>query len=166
MLKRWWGMAGILGLCLLFSGPAPAQSPSPEQLAAARELVVTMKLATQLKVLMPVFVNALKAAMLSGRSPEFVRDFEALLPTLMAEMEKHYDEFSDQAAMLYAANFSAQELREVTAFYRSPTGQKLLERQPEITRQSMALGQAWGAKVGEDLKQRMIEGLRKKGYNI
>jgi uncharacterized protein len=166
MVKRLLGMAGMLGLCLLVAGPASAQSPSPEQMAAARELVVTMKLTNQIKVLMPMFVKSLKATMLVGRSPEFVRDFEALLPILMAEIEKHYDEFTDLAAGVYASNFSAQELREITAFYHTPTGQRLLERQPAITQQSMTLGQAWGAKVGEDFKQRMIDGLRKKGYNI
>lgn len=78
MLER---LIGMLGLCLLVAGPAPAQSPPSEQMAAARELVVTMKLTSQLKVLMPVLVKNLKSTMLIGRSPEFVRDFEAILPT-------------------------------------------------------------------------------------
>jgi uncharacterized protein len=166
MLKRLFGMAGILGLCLLVAGPATAQSPPSEQTAAARELVVAMKLTNQLKVLLPVLVKNLKSTMLIGRSPEFVRDFEAILPILMAEMESHYDEFADMVATVYAANFSAQELREITAFYRTPTGQKLLERLPAIAQQNMTLGQAWGAKIGEDLKKGMIDAMRKKGYNI
>lgn len=89
MLKRLWGMAGILGLCLLVAGQALAQSPPSEQMAAARELVVTMKLTSRLQVLVPVLVKNLKATMLIGRSPELMRDFEVVLPTLMAEMEKH-----------------------------------------------------------------------------
>jgi uncharacterized protein len=81
-------------------------------------------------------------------------------------MESHYDEFADMVATVYAANFSAQELHEITAFYRTPTGQKLPERLPAIAQQNITLGQAWGAKIGEDLKKRMIDAMRKKGYNI
>lgn len=47
---------------------------------------------------------------------------------MMIEMENHYDECTDMVATVYAANFSAQELREIGAFYHTPTGQKLLRR--------------------------------------
>jgi uncharacterized protein len=65
-------------------------------------------------------------------------------------------------AMVYAANFSAQELHAITAFYRTPKRQRLLERLPAITQQSMTLGQALDAKITEDLKQRMIDAMRKR----
>jgi hypothetical protein len=42
MLKRLLGMAGTR-LCLLVAGPSPEQSPSLEQMAAARELIVTIE---------------------------------------------------------------------------------------------------------------------------
>jgi hypothetical protein len=45
------------------------------------------KLVSQLKALMPVWVKNLKSTMLIGRSPDFVPDVEAMLPTLMAEMQ-------------------------------------------------------------------------------
>jgi hypothetical protein len=86
MLKRLLGMAGILGLCLLVSGPAPAQSP-------------------------------LRLNLQFGGSG------------LCCQLQ-------------YAG------VGEVRAFYRIPTGQKLLERQPQIMRQ---VGTGLGAKVGEDL---------------
>jgi len=69
-------------------------------------------------------------------------------------------------AGVYAANFTAQELRDMTAFYRSPTGQKVLRLLPTVAQQSMRVGQAYGHRIGEEIKQRVIEEMRKKGHDI
>jgi len=164
--RRLPSIAAVLVLTLLMAAPSAAQSPSAEGMAAARELVTTMRLSDQLKALMPMIMNSMKTAMLAGRSPEFVRDFEAFVPKLMAEFDSRTGEFTDVLATVYAANFTAQELRDMTAFYRTPTGQKMLERLPTVMQQSMQLGQTYGKKIGDEVMQRMIEELRKKGHNI
>jgi uncharacterized protein len=120
-------------------------------------------LVSQLKTLTPVLMKTLKSTMLIGRSPDFVRDFEAMLSTLMAEMESTTTNSPIKMAMVYAPNFNAQELH--SGLLCTPTGQKSLERLPAITQQSMTLRQALDAKIAEDLKQRMIDAMRKKGYN-
>jgi len=84
----------------------------------------------------------------------------------MAEFDNRAGEFTDVLATVYAANFTAQELQDMTAFYRTPTGQKMLERLPTVMQQSMQLGQTYGKKIGDEVMQRMIEELRKKGHNI
>jgi hypothetical protein len=159
-------IAGALALSLLMAAPAAAQSPPTPEMAAARELVMTMKLSDQLRTLMPIIMKNMKSTMLVGRSPEFVRDFEATLPILMQAFETRYDEFADVVAAVYASNFTVQELQDVTTFYRTPTGQKMLERLPVVAQLSMQAGQAYGRKIAEECKQRMIEEMRKKGYDI
>ena len=54
----------------------------------------------------------------------------------------------------------------VTAFYRTPTGEKFLQRLPTVTQQSMALGQKFGQSVASELQGRMIDELRKRGHKI
>jgi len=178
MFKRPPMIAGMLVLSMLMVAPTAAQSPSPtqsplpmqtppaEEMAAARELVVTMRMSDQLKTLVPMLVNNMKTSMLVGRSPEFVRDFEAVIPVLLTAFEQRYDELTDVLAGVYAANFTAQELRDMTDFYRSPTGQKVLRLLPTVAQQSMQAGQVYGHRMGEEIKQRMIEELRKKGHDI
>jgi hypothetical protein len=51
----------------------------------------------------------------------------------------------------------------VTAFYRTPAGQKFLLKAPSITQQTMVAGQKFGQSVGADAQKRMIEELRSKG---
>ena len=57
-----------LSVTLLCGGPAAAQTPPPDSLAAAKELVVTMRAADQLKNLLPVIMQQLKPAIVLGQA--------------------------------------------------------------------------------------------------
>ena len=176
MSKHPFALGALLALSLSIAAPSVAQSPpaaspapaaaSMDAMAAARELVITMKMSDQLKTLVPMLVKNMKANMLVGRSPEFVRDFEVVMPALMAAFEQRYDELTDVLAGVYAANFTADELHDMATFYRSPTGQKVLQLVPVVAQQSMQVGQAYGHRIGEEIRQRAIEEMRKMGHDI
>ena len=154
-----------LAALLLMTAPATAQAPAPEAQAAAKELVETMRATDQLKLMMPMIMQQLKPMIVQGR-PEVERDFDASLPLVIDAMSGRMGELVDAIAVIYAQNFSADELRQVSAFYRTPVGQKFLEKLPAITQQSMTVGQKFGQQLAGDMRDRMIEQLRKKGHNI
>jgi uncharacterized protein len=156
---------GLLGVLLLSIVPVRAQSPGSEVEVAARELVTTMKMEDQFKVLLPMMMKTIKPAIVQNR-PDVERDFDALVPLLLAGMEARLSELSDAVVAVYASNFSAEELRAATAFYRTPAGQKFLQKNPLVAQQTMLLGQKFGQSVGADAQRRMIEELRKKGYTL
>jgi hypothetical protein len=60
-------------ICLLAAGPAGAQAPPPDALAAARELIVTMRAADYFKTILPAIVQQLKPAIVQNR-PQVERD--------------------------------------------------------------------------------------------
>lgn len=163
MRKRSWILC--LTLLLFATNPAPAQSPPPDALAAARELLVTMRMVDQFKAILPTVLQTLKPVIVQGR-PEIERDFDAIVPTLLEGMTARLNELSDLTAAVYANNFSVEELRDIIAFYRTPTGEKFLQKLPVITQQSMALGQRFGQAVASDLQGRIIDELRKRGHKI
>ena len=68
----------------------------------------------------------------------------------------------DGIAAVYAANFSLDELRELDAFYRRPTGQKFLEKWPSITQQSVQIGEDGSRKAAEGLRTSLPPMLRQK----
>jgi uncharacterized protein len=154
-----------LTLFLLAAGPALAQSPAPDAMTAARELVTTMQAADQFKALLPIIMKNLKPAIVQNR-PEVDRDYDAIMPLLMAGMGARVNEIVDEITALYARTFTADELREVTAFYRGPTGQKFLQKQPVIMQESMAIGQKFGQSVAAEMQSRIVEELRKRGHKI
>jgi hypothetical protein len=162
-----WMRVACLALALLAAGSARAQSPapSPEAMTAARELIVTMRAADYFKTIMPAIMQGLKPAIVQNR-PQVERDYDALVPLLLEGMGARLNEMIDQVAALYARTFTAEELREVVAFYRGPTGQKFVQRLPLITQDSMVIGQRFGQSIGTEIRDRMIDELRKRGHNI
>ncbi|MCC8941373.1 DUF2059 domain-containing protein [Bradyrhizobium sp. Arg68] len=142
-----------------------APAPSADALAAARELVTTIHFVDQFKALMPTLMTSLKPAIVQGRS-EVERDYDALMPVMLAAFQARFSELSEAVAIVYANNFTPDDLRGLIAFYKTPVGQKFLAKSPALTQQSLLAGQKFGQSVSVELRQRMIEELRKKGHNI
>jgi uncharacterized protein len=142
---------------------APSDAPPPaENLAAARELVAVMKATDQFKVLLPSIFQALKQAIVQGR-PEVAKDYDAIVPIVTAGAMKRLDAFAEVLATVYARNFSVDELHDLIAFYKTPTGQKLIARQPVIAHESLIAGQQFGQELIADLRQQIDDELKKRG---
>jgi len=149
-------------------GPVQAQTPPtlpppPENLAAARELVLVMKATDQFKALLPTIMQALKPAFVQGR-PEMEKDFDAILPAVNEVAARRVNELAEALAVIYASNFSVAEIHDITAFYRSPTGQKFLAQQPIIARESLLAGQKWAQALSTELREAIADQLRKRGH--
>lgn len=67
---------------------------------------------------------------------------------MMKFFEKHmsYDSLKPDMIRIYADAFTASELQELIAFYRTPTGKKTIEKMPQL----MAQGGQIGAKRVQD----------------
>ncbi|MGZ5805032.1 MAG: DUF2059 domain-containing protein, partial [Xanthobacteraceae bacterium] len=157
---RVWTGAVVAAAILTTAARAQAPSPSPETLAAAHELVVVMKADNQLRTLLPLILQRLKPAIVQGR-PEVERDYDTLAPMMTTQANSRSAEFVEAISITYARNFSAAELHELTAFCNTPTGQKVLERLPALTQQSLVVGQQFGQALLNDLRPRIIDELRK-----
>jgi uncharacterized protein len=165
MRNHSWMLAVCLTVCLFAAGSARSQTPSPDAIAAARELLVTLGGADQIKATMLIVMKNLKPAIVQNR-PEAERDFDAMLPVIVESFNTRMNEVIDQISVVYARTFTADELREAVAFYRGPTGQKIVQKLPALLQESMAVGQRFGQAIGNELRDRMIDELRKRGHNI
>jgi hypothetical protein len=150
----------------LFGGRADAQTaPDPDTTAAAKELITTMRVTDQFKQLLPRLVETMKPALTVGR-PEIEKDLDAIMAVLVEGMSARVGELVDQIAGIYGQHFTASELRQAIAFFRTPVGQKFLDEQPTVMQQTMMLGQDFGRSVAADLQGRVIEELRKRGHRL
>lgn len=165
MPKRFSLIVAVVVASLFHIGPAATQTTSPETVAAAKELVTTMRMTDQLKAMLPVILNALKPMIVQDR-PEVARDFDALAPGLAQLMNSRAGDFVAAMATVYAKNFTVAQLRDLTDFYRTPTGQVMLEKQPLLAQESLEVGQRFGASLAGELQTRIRNELRKKGHNI
>ncbi len=162
MPRRLLTIAGIL--LLLVSGAA-AQAPSPEALAAARKLVVTMKIADQYRALLPQLLLKLRPVVAQDR-PEIERDYDAMTAAGSDIYAPFLNQMIDQIAAVYASSFTVDELRQIETFYAQPAGQKLLEKSDTLAQVSAQIGQDVSRKATDELKQRLTEALRQKGHRL
>jgi uncharacterized protein len=158
-------ITGLVVAMLLLIAPAHAQSTSPDAETAARELIDTMKLPDQFKELLPAIIQQLKPAIVQDRA-DVARDFDAMMPMVQQKMGTRLGELSNAIAAIYADNFTADELRALTAFYKSPAGQKFLQKTPVIAAQTMAAGQKFGQAAAADAQKQMTDELRSKGHHL
>jgi hypothetical protein len=156
-------IAAVLLSCLAV--PAPAEMPSPEALAKARSLVVTMRLADQYRALLPVILLSLKPVVAQDR-PEIERDYDSMSAMVADAYAPFYNQMVEQAAALYAANFTVDELRQLDSFYHLPVGQKLLGKSQALAQQTTEIGQDISRKATEELRARLTDALRQKGHRL
>jgi hypothetical protein len=157
---------GALVLHVLFSmGFAKAQTPAPEAIATAKELVETIHLNDQYNAIIPGLFKNLKPVIVQGRA-DVERQYDALAPAMIDAFRQRVSEMSDAAATVYAKNFSIEDLRALNEFYKTPTGQRLIQKLPTVSQEMMGAGMKFGRSIGGEVQQRMIEELRKKGVTL
>ena len=66
MRRHSWMLIACLATGLLAALPARAQSPSPDAIAAAQELMTAMKATDQIKAILPLVMQSLKPAIVQG----------------------------------------------------------------------------------------------------
>ena len=61
---------------------------------------------------------------------------------------------------IYDKYYTEDDIKQLTDFYQTPIGKKVISNTPLIMQESMQAGQSWGQKIGE----KVIENLKVKGY--
>jgi len=137
-------IAALIALSLICPGRYAAQTqPDPEAVAAAKELIITMRMTDQFTLSLPGMLQVIKPLVTQGR-PEIERDFDAAAPVVLDQMKARVTEFLGPIADIYIRNFTVIEMREMAAFYRKPTGQKFLDRSFVVTQETATIGQNIG----------------------
>ncbi|AWM03556.1 DUF2059 domain-containing protein [Bradyrhizobium amphicarpaeae] len=162
MSKRLLTIAGTL---LLLVCGASAQAPSPEAMSAARKLVVTLKVADQYRALLPQLLLKLRPVVAQDR-PEIERDYDAVTAPGSNIYAPFVASMVEQIAVVYAQSFTVDELRQIDGFYAQPAGKKFLEKSDALAQASAQIGQDVSQKAADELKQRLIEALRRKGHKL
>jgi hypothetical protein len=136
-----------LPLALVATLAAPrttyAQASDTLKQRLVRELVAKARFVDQAMQVIEQAVPAQRAT--NPRVPEVFWDrFLEQVRARRGELEAGY-------VTIYDHNFTADEIRQLITFYESPIGKRLLEKQPVLLREGMALGQEWGARIGADV---------------
>jgi len=159
--------AALMAALISSQSPAQAQDKIDEAaLAAATELVKASGMSKMLETMLPLISDQIIGLMvkvkpeLKGQYDVFIREF---LKTAMGDGR---EEVFREIAMLYARKFTADEINDVVAFYKSPTGIRMLELLPEIQAEATKIGQAWGGNVARQTLESLRAKLKEDGHEF
>ena len=127
----------VVALVLLLCGAGmqarAEDQPSPEALAAAKELMAVISPDMMKQLAGSISATFWPVVEQKARADKID---DATIAELRAEFERIQVAFASEAMNdappIYARHFTVAELKELTAFYRTPTGAKALREVPQV----------------------------------
>lgn len=141
------------------SAPAFSQEPSAEHIAAARGAINAINATDQFDAILPNAAQNLKTSLIQT-APNLQEVISVTVDETALEMAGRRADLEREAALIYAKNFTLQELQDIDAFYNSESGKKLLEVGPVVTRELLQAAEVWSNGVARDLAQATDQALR------
>lgn len=155
----------MLAALAALPGMSSAQAPDPARIAAAKQMMEVAGSVAQFDQVMPLMSQQMSQAF-KNIAPGSATEIDDVFRQLVPKFIERKGELLDQIAALYAAEMTLDELNAIVAFYKSPAGVKFAAVQPKILRDSMALGQRWGQKIGAEFADEARRELKKRGIDL
>jgi Uncharacterized protein conserved in bacteria len=155
------GAGLILASVMLASGPALAQEPSAEHLAAARAAISALKATDQFDVILPNAAEQLKASLIQA-TPDLQGEIDATVDEQALAMVTRRADLEREAASIYAKTFSQEDLRAIAEFYESKAGKALLDNGALVTRELLKAAEIWSNGIARDMADEVAKKLHAK----
>jgi hypothetical protein len=142
-------LCGAIALLFVLALPAAADEAADHH-AAAAALLEQLHPTDAINAMMPNIINGLRIN-LTHNDPDLVKSFDAFAPALAAEAEASKSDLIDKIVDVYANTFTTDELKTIEAFYKSPTGAKMIATQGQVTTDTINVVRDWGTKLARQL---------------
>jgi len=139
--------------------------PDDARLTAAKGMMKAMGSDRMLDAAM-TNMSQIFIRMLTARNPGKEKKIAEIMQRVMAKMSHRNREPLDEVAAIYAKYFTIAEMKEITAFYQTPTGKKLVAKIPVIMQDSMLVSQKWGQRIGQEMMRRLREEAAREGLRL
>jgi hypothetical protein len=148
-------LAAALATAALLAGaglPAAAQDIADTHLSAARSALSSLRATEEFDVILPSAAQALKNELIQ-KNPDIQALIIEVVDQTAFSLAARRGDLEREAATIYARAFTETELKEIAAFYTSPTGVKLLNDSRIVTREVLRAADIWQNGVARDLAQ-------------
>jgi uncharacterized protein len=147
---------------------APAQTsaaqPSASQLAMAREVAITSGMTRSFDAIAAPMLDQLQQ--MDVTRPEIKKDLAEVVEILRPEIDQQKQKMVDTAARVFASRFNEQELRDIATFFKSPSGLKYVQTQPEILDDIVRGIATWSQNLSEYIVIRARAEMGKRGHQL
>jgi hypothetical protein len=138
----------VLGLTLILAFSANLQAQTTDE--KLQELFDTMNMDatinTMYQQMQSMMSSSVADKVMSSDQEEVYNKYQKELLSLM-QTEMGWDDMQADLLVIYKQNFTDQEISDMLAFYKSPTGQSVLQKMPVVMQESMQVGQQMAMKA-------------------
>ncbi len=148
-------LAGVQ-LALVMTSPPARADDAADRLKLGEQVVVAAHVAENFRHIMPLLMAQMKP-LVQRQGQIDTTDLDKFTKLFTARADAAADQFAEKMGQIYATEFSVEDLGNLLAFYKTPSGQNLLSKQSAITQESLAVGK----QLGQDLAKQVIEDMNK-----
>jgi len=165
-MKR--GMVAVIGVVIVMMCGLAANAQDQSRQALAEELMNLMNTRQNIETSLGMFKQMLAQQMAKmqppARTPEEAAKAAEPVEKIMDMITKElsWDKMKEQYINLYSETFTEPELKDIIAFYKSPSGQAFIKKQPEIMKRSMELTSQMVSRIMPKI-QEMTKGMEEAG---
>jgi uncharacterized protein len=141
---------------------APLKPVSPSAMQAARDLLAVKNVGQVYANAIPNIVQRAKDVFLANNL-SYQKDLDEVAINIARSLAGREKEIGEQMAKIYANDFTEQEMKDLTAFYKSPLGQKVLATEPRSIQESMNYMSQWAQAFSQTVANEFREEMKKRG---
>ena len=165
-MKRIAHIAMVLLLAMGAMGAAGCAAAQATKVEKAQELFRVFQ-ADGITEQMMEAAFAQMNAMTRQANPELPNEAtEIIQQEVLAALKEAMPLLIEEVAKIYERVFTEEELDAILAFYKSPVGQSMIQKMPQMAGETMMLSQQWGMGLFEHLPGRVEQRLREEGYDL
>ena len=159
-------LAALALTVLLGTGVAKAQAIDPQALDLSRKIAaLTNAQATGDQVLSLIVPQLTELVVRANPGKE--AEARAIMDQKVAPaMREMLPEMVEMTAQIYARHFTVQELTQLTEFYGTSLGQKLIQTQTALIAEAGQAGQQWAIKVMQKVLQDLATEFQQRGLQV
>ena len=163
---RHWVLSAVGGAALAASVAATqavAQTPSPEGLSLARQLVAKVDPSPQQTIQSMAGPMVGMIQQMGVRQPDRAQALvtEAVVPIL----NEHVADLADMSAQAYAQVLTVDDLKAVLAFYNTKAGEDLIAAQPKLAQLRITNVTQWMGKLQPEIQGKIQDVAKAHGWD-
>jgi hypothetical protein len=145
--------------------PSRADDITPSHLAAAVDAVRDARASKGFDNVLPVISERVQDQIIRLR-PDLYKQIAGVVQQEALKLVGRRAELDNAVAQIWAKTFTEDELKAISAFYKSPAGAKFVDALPQVIGDSAHQVQVWSDKVGQELMDKSRESLKKQGVEF
>jgi uncharacterized protein len=167
-LIRNFAVAVLIGgsLVLAFAPTrAATDNPTQEQITAAIVAFKAAGLGDVFDKVLPLVSEQIQNRLL-GQRPDLRTEIPNTVQDVAVKLIPRRKELDAAAGRIWAKAFTAEELQTISAFFRSPAGQKYLTAGPQAFSESSAEMKKWSERLADEMYDKSLAALKAQGIDF